>query len=327
LTQGLGSADLRRKMEVQTLHHKDGPARDDPLGDALETRKRLLADKVLSRTINEVEGEDLKAQVERKRSEMELQKLEVERKAPQESLVGQLAQEVQTLHRQIAENQQKMTEAQLQEIRTSITALFEEFDKMKQPQGSQIEVVKQQLEQAQALVDLVTPVDTPPSTGGDDRILTAYIEKLKRDDKRADLEFQRWQIEHTDQHAVALAEVRARQEQGERELQIKEAHYERMDRFFAETAPKVELLLGNVVAALRAGMAQAPPDARAATAPNLAEGVSVATCNVCGAPMYYRDGQSWVICSCGAEYELKPTEGTPTETPDENSDLEDRRYV
>ena len=310
---GLNSADLRAKSSVQLARRNPATAAgEDAIQEALRVDKELTANRIMRRSVSELEVDDLKAKTEKVRTQVELQNLTAQLKGDdRDAFMNQVVTEIQDIKRQISEQRESMTTKELVDMKEAMGALVKEIEGLKGAQGSTMQSIKGQIQEATELLDIIRPPSTAlvPS-GSEDRVLEAYRLRTSFDEKKLDLEAQKLRWEREDRLDIARAEIDSKERIAQKELELKQEHFQQQDRFLTETVPKLIPLGEKAISALgnKAGGAQAAPMVQ------LPDGVLTATCQQCGVAIYYREGTTHVICqnpNCLAEYNLKDGDDEP----------------
>lgn len=291
---------------MQTARRNPTAAGEDAIQEALRVDKELTANRIMRRSVSELEVDDLKAKTDKGRLQVELQNITAQLKGDdRETLLGQVVTEIQDIKRQLSEQHEAMTTKELTDMKEAMGALATAVEGMKGVQVSTMQSIKQGVQDASELLDLIRPPSTVPvSTGGEDRTLEAYRLRTSLDEKKLDLESRKLEWERQDRKEIAQMEIDSKERIAQRELELKQEHFNQQDRFLTETVPKLIPLGEKAISALgnKAGGAQAAPMAQ------LPDGVLTATCQQCGVAIYYREGTTHVVCqnpNCLAEYNLK----------------------
>jgi len=318
---GLSSADFReqfqRRAAAGTLKRNGTSAVADPLEEALKIKKQLLGDKIIAHSVADAEAEALKTQNELLKAQIEQEQLKEVREQQRTGRAGTndewvqyILKQLEGTQAQLSETQRALSAQQLDMLNERIALLQQELGRQtaerNQPPQSTMSLVKTSVEEAKALIEMFSPPSrepVAPAPQGDDGAVMAWV-------RRAELEHQRYMAEREDRHAERIRELELAHETQVRDIAAKEQHYQRVDRFLSETAPKVVDILGRFVEHMTRGGAGAPaaayaatepaPAVRAASAPN---GALTMSCVQCGTMIMYREGWPGVICNgCGAEY-------------------------
>lgn len=310
---GLSSADFRARSGVQTARRNPASAGEDSVYEALRVSRELTADTIMRRSVAETEVETLKAQTEKVRQQVEIQNLTAQLKGDdRDALFTQVVSEIQDIKRQLSEQREAMTTKELTDMKEAMGALATAVEGMKGAQVSTMQSIKQQIAEATELVDIIRPSSTAVvPTGSEDRVIEAYRLRTGLDEKKLDLEAQKLRWEREDRLDIARAEIDSKERIAQKELELKQEHFNQQDRFLTETVPKLIPLGEKAISALgnKAGGAQAAP-----MIAQLPDGVLTATCQQCGAVIYYREGTTHVVCqnpNCLAEYNLKDGDDEP----------------
>ncbi len=305
---GLSSADLRSRSGIGTVRRTSGAGMEDDLDKALLIEKKMAASRLIRRSVAETEADEIKAQADALEQKLRLQNIEGQLKGSggNEFLV-QLMDEVKDLKGQIAEQREAMTNQQIEALQGSLNAMAEELNNLRGGQGSMVQTVKEQIQEAKELVGLITPPEVTAPAGSEDRALAAYMVRSKLEEKQLDLKGKQIEYEREDRMVIAREEIASKERIAQDELRLKEQHFQQQDRFLTDTVPKLLPLVEKIATAIssKSGNAQASPMVLPLALP---EGVEVATCQQCGTAIYYRQGMTRVICpnpQCLAEYELR----------------------
>jgi len=309
---GLSSSDLRARSGVQTARRNTAAGGEDAIQEALRVDKELTANRIMRRSVSELEVDDLKAQTDKVRTQVELQNLTAQLKGgDRDAFLGQVVTEIQDIKRQISEQREAMTTKELVDMKEAMGALCKEIEGLKGAQVSTMQSIKGQIQEATELLDIIRPPSTAlvPS-GGEDRTLEAFRLRTGLDEKKLNLEAQKLQWEREDRKEIAQMEIDSKERIAQRELDVKQEHFNQQDRFLTDTLPKAIPVAEKLISALsnKAGEVQTAPMVR------LPDGVLSATCQQCGAVIYYREGTTHVVCpnpNCLAEYNLKEDASEP----------------
>jgi len=309
--QGLTSQDLRLRAQVQTLrksdngHHED----QDPMDLALRTSRQMAAQKLIERSASEattaaIEAENARIEAQIKQRQLvEQSQTQPQGATWQEYIIGQVGK----LEEQLADTRQKLGEQQIEALERREELLKNELQRLEaaraeQPTGTA--AVKQQIEDAKSIVEMITSPPAPPlPSSGPEATLQAWL-------TRTQLEQRRWELERQDRRDEALAKLELEKLKQSEELTLRREQEARRERFFTEAGPKL-LALGEKL--LTAFAARGGPGGEvgvvpvsAETAPTAPAGASVAECPQCHNHLYYRPSWGEVICQrCGAAYRLE----------------------
>lgn len=324
--QGLSSEDFRARAQAATLKRNGTAALPavDPLQQALAVKRQILGEKIIEQSVNEVDAAALKAQNEALKLQIERRQLEEAARAgdAHESAPAWqdfLFKQLEGTQGQLAEAQRALATQQAEMLRERLDLLRGELDRLHAERGREPQsvtaLVRGAISEAQELLDTIRPpapaVPVPPSAQGgqgEQVALQAWM-------RRVELQHEQWVLQREDRHRERMRELELQHKMQERELSAKEEHFQRMDRFMSETAPKVVDILSRVVQHFAAGggapapavAADAdPPVGRPAPptpAPVIQPGARSMPCAECGATVIYRPEWPGVFCqACGAEY-------------------------
>lgn len=309
---GLSSADLRARSGVGLARRNPAAGGEDAIQEALRVDKELTANRIMRRSVSELEVDDLKAQTDKGRLQVELQNITAQLKGEDRDVfLGQVVSEIQDIKRQISEQRESMTTKELTDMKEAMGALVKEIEGLRGGQASTVQSIIGAIQEATELLDIIRPPSTAlvPS-GSEDRTLEAYRLRTSFDEKKLDLEARKLQWEREDRLEIARAEIDSKEAIAREDLRLKEIHYQQQDRFLTETVPKLIPLGEKAISALgsKVGEAQVAPMVQ------LPDGVMSATCQQCGVAIYYREGTTHVVCqnpNCLAEYNLKGGDDEP----------------
>lgn len=304
---GLASEDISKQATVKTLARNGQLAREpDPVDEALATKRKLLGARIVEQTVAEQDTEAIKAENERFRALAEQREL---RQASQPTGNADpwrefLMQQMQSLQGQLNETQQRLSQQQTELLQERMDMLRAELEKVrsdKPKQVNQLTHVRATVEEAKAILELVSPAQTPPPPDeSGSATLNAWVMRTR-------FEQERWLAERQDHKEERMRELEQKLEFQREELALRRQHDDRMDRFFTETMPKVLEIGNGLLNRLMAGQGGMPPVAAAQTAQAAPLGILTAPCQQCGAPMQYRPDWQAVGClNCGAQYQLQP---------------------
>lgn len=320
-SQGLSSQDLRQRAQVLTLKRNGSTfaAPVDPIEDAMRIRRQMAAAKLLDLSLSDTSAEAIEAENRRLKAEIEQAKLKAEVQAPSATANGEWQQYImanlEKVQDELANTQKALTEQQMGALNERIGILAGELQRVqseRQETANPIQSAKQMISEAQELVALITPAvpEAPPAPppGGNSIAVTAYL-------KRLELDQERWRAAREDEISIKRAQLELDREMRSKELEVKVARDQRMDRFFSETAPKLisvgEQLLSRLLQA--GGEAALPVVAAPAVAPQVMPALEVppdylsGACPKCGNVMFYREHWPEVICQrCGALFGNEP---------------------
>lgn len=319
-SSGKTVADIRQELSIGTLRKNPALGAEDKIQEAMAFRREMAAMKIMDQSVSEMDTGAIQAENNRLKAEIEQKELKRQTEGDKQKdseWQGYLIQRMETLEKALAEQQQAMTEAQMNALREQLNMLAGELQRVQaQPNqpASPVAVLKQQIEEYKSLMEIVQPASAPPTRT--DPSLAAW--KL-----RAEFDQERWKQEREDRHTERIEEMRLQQSLTERELALKEEHYNRMDRFMTDTAPKVLDTLRSVVqqfTAKNGGEVAPPPTVAAQVVPVLPADTQSLICSKCGTTVYYREGWPGVICNgCGTMYTEKGEDTSPRPSPDSGS--------
>ena len=317
---GKSVADLRQEFAIPTLRKNPTTESVDPIEQAIEFKKKMVGLRMTDQTVAEMDASAMEA--ENRRLKVQLEQRELKRQAEGDDnkkdseLQVFLLNKIEGLEKTLAEQQQAISEAQMNALREQLGILSAALERV-QAQASQpvnrMSVLKQELEEAKTLVELVQPIQQPPP--GADPSLAAW--KM-----RAEFDQDRWKIDREDKHSERLEELKLTNEIAKSELALKQQHYEQTGRFFSDTGPKMVDALQEIIKQfLTKNGANVPPQVAGDVKPNIAatlpEGVVSLTCTKCGTTVYYRQGWPGVICNgCGALYTEGGDDPSKSASPD-----------
>jgi len=327
--EGLSSADLRQRAQVTTLRRNgnNGSSPIDPIREVLETRKQMTAAALLDQSVTQANTASLQAENDRLKVEIEGQKLLDERngKSGDGEWREYMFSQLQKTQDQLQETQKALSEQQTKALADRLEMLTGELARLqseRQESPSMVARLREAIDESKALLEVITPVSTPPPSMVADPTLSAW-------ELRARYDQERWTKEREDKLNERLATLQSEATIREAQLQIEREHGERMDRFMSETMPKVVEIGSQILARLlpAGGAAQVAAPAVAASAvplpsaEGLPAGVEAMTCQACGSRILYRPGYPVVMCAnCGAEYTRQPEPGD-SQTQEEDGGL------
>ena len=314
----LSAADLRRRSMVPEVTRVLGPP--DLLDQAVQIKKAIVANAMLDQASEEQAATAARARAERMKADNEVAELEKQRKEPAGGGFSEyILEEMRRLNASIDAVKDEKSQAYLQSLAQQMNALHDEISHLRATEpdggGNALSQALAIVGDAKALVDAVTPPSPPPSVGREDPALQAYRLRLEadREDKRR----------RSEEEREERREARLQEQAGKnRELDLLEQRQQRMDRFIADTAPRL-LELGNQL--LSAWTKQPPGNSATAQTDTrqleLPEGVQVAECAQCHTRILYRETWPGFICQgCGTEWEVHAEE-EQVGRPDTNEGL------
>lgn len=306
--------EFGQRIATPTIRRNGVPHQLDPIDEAIDVGKRIAAQKMIQQSVSTVETDTMRAENEKLKAEIENQQLREAKQGQsggganqwQEYLMSQLT----ALQTQVAEAQKANAEAQMAVLNERSAMLRSEIDRLRgeKPEASNpFATAREAIEQARALVEVITPATTPPPpTAGN-------------------AELEAWRIRAQNDHELRMAELEFRKEEKQRELALNQQRLDRelalqeksndlRDRFFTDTMPKlmngIKDILGNFASkgapVSEAGVAEVTPirpDVVIPAAAPLAPGIESINCQACGAEIRYRKEWKRVTCNqCCAEY-------------------------
>jgi len=285
-------------------------------------QRKMTAQKLIERSLSETSAEAIKAENERMKAEIEQTKLKAEQQtAPQaDHWQSYILTQMEKLQGALTDTQKQLTEQQTGALQERLSMLATELERTRPERREAVNPLlsaKQSIEEAKALMELLAPSQTPPpAAGSGDQHLHAWT-------LRAQFDQRRWEAEREDKHSEAMARLEMERDLKHSELAMKAEHYQRLDRFFNDTAPKLievgQRLLDNFVTPRQAGA----NTAAAASQVQPPEGYESGACVQCENTILYKPEWGEVVCQrCGAIYKLsqegsgpEPEQGTERTSP------------
>lgn len=320
---GLSAKDFNQQAGVSVLRRTGVAAKEpDPLDQAMEINRKMAANRMIQQSVAQADTEALKAQNERLMAEIENQKLRQATSpeasvAPwQQFLMEQMAQ----LQGQLQDANQRLSDQSQELLQERLSMVSQELERLRTTGGEPVDPIAQTIatiKNMRELNDLLVPqVESPALPMVEDPTLRAWEIRMRQDDLR-------WQAEREDRKEEMRAAREAELELRRQELEIKQQHGARMDRFMTDTAPKLLDLGTQLLQRLIGPMPTAAPMAVAEVAPVRASiapaGVQVAQCAQCGADIHYRMEWKTAGClECGAVYELQD-DGSEAAAPEQSA--------
>ena len=322
-----------------TLRRNGVPAADDPVDEAVRNSKKVLAVKMMQQSVSQMESDALESENNRLRAEIERKKLEEEARGParseeadswREYLMGELKE----LRTALAESERARTEQDRAAMMERLSMLSHELERIqaeKPEPPNLVAQMRQAVDEAESLLSIIRPKsDEAPAPARPDPQVEAWKHKETLAHQRylADLEQRRLEREE-EKEARTLERTDKLQIERER-LSIERTHYERLDRFISDTAPKLidvglqfvqTFMAGRLQVTPPAGVPQVSPQA----APGLPPGAESQPCTQCGFPLVYASTATLVRCNnCGAEFNMtgeEPPPGPEPEAPETTAPL------
>ncbi len=326
--EGLSMADLTQKAQVSTLRRNEKPGNEDPLEEASKITRRVVADSMIARTVNQTNADSARAEAETAKAKTDAALAQaqyeeiLERKRQgssneqfQEFVMGQLkATQDELAAARDAINQRDM--AMLQDRITILQSQLESITQGHREIVSPITAVRNTIEEYQAIKGIFVPEakESPAENPPNSPMVEAWLEKAK-------LEHEYKRLIHTDEHEARMEELKVQREVGLAEVAVKERTAEQITRGVTDTLPKVlDLLkelsnawLGGGRAKGGNGVSTTPASASAGDSvrPHIVaqppEGFVVDPCPDCGWPVYYQEAWENTVCSnCGKVLNISP---------------------
>lgn len=332
--QPKGAADFARehlRLRQKPTVADTGP---DPIKRAVEVQEHRAAVNIMTRGNAEDDLAALKLENERIKATQENEELQRQGREARDgsgvtvALLGEVKEsraEVAALQGKIADQQAAALRDRLNELAGQLESLR---DASQQPSPSLIEVVTNEIGEARALIELVTPptaLAVPEGTEGAN--FTAW--KHRFDAEREDAKWAR-----EDRQAIAEQAATSEDSFREREVKAHEKYYEQLGHFFASGGPEIASAVGRITnwflerQEVKASPAASNPGANGAVYQAPAPvGAMRMNCQACGGVITYKAGHLGVLCPyCMAEYQFTPDppteEDTPAETPSEAETLD-----
>ncbi len=324
----LGMEDLRKQAQIMTVRRNDnGHADPDPIQEAIRVRKQLVGNRIMEQAVAESETEAIKADNERLKAEIEREQLQEQKqsRSASDKWVEYILEEQKRLQERLAETERALSQQQAEALQERLSLLQAEIERLQQqpsqPQSS-MEMARNAVAEARALIEALGPTQsTPPPPITNDPALEAWT-------LRANLDQERWRVTTELQHQEKLAEIQARNAIEKQRLEMEREHYNKVDRFLTDTAPRVIEIFGPLIQKIivaTPGPVAAPGAMAQAVAPP-APNVPVLKCAQCQGVTFFASPQGALICStCGAEYKFNG-EAQP-EPPTEEDKQPEGTYI
>lgn len=315
-TPGLTGLDMLERARVRMVRRNpndpDLPPAVDPVRGALETRREMLASRILEADVKEAETKAIDAGTAFLRARIEKEKVERELKGGDEDQFRQwMMGQLEATQQRLAQAEQARQDEKAQALNERLVLLQNELAALRQASQQPAErpgaLIREYLTEAKDVMALVAPPPGPPP------ILTPDQATLEvwREKNRLEHEARQWARE--DQRAIEERRLAQEGDLALRKLTIEEHHYGQVDRFINDSGPRIIATLTQMAerwlgGANGAGGAPAPVVAGAAQpqAPAVPAGAQAMPCQGCGATLLYREGWPGVICpSCGTEHVWK----------------------
>lgn len=324
----MGMADLRKQAQVLSIRRNDnGHGSPDPIQEALQVRKQLVGNKLMEQAVNEADTEAIKAQNERLKAEIEAEQLreQKESRTAGDKYVEYIMGEMKELREQLSETQRALNEQQTQAIAERYTLLKSEIERLQQQPREQTNpyvAAAQTIQEARNLINAIAPTsELPPPVPATDPAIDAWMVK-------ANHEQERWRVTNELAHRERLSEIEGKLNIERERLEIERAHYEKVDRFISDTAPKVVEIFAPIIHKIVLNT-PAPPAAFAAmpqATPQATPQVPVMRCQQCPGTTFYASQQGGLICTqCGTEYQIgaeaPPAPAEPVQPPIEADEV------
>ena len=310
---------------VQNLKIVPPGAEMDPMKDAEQDVRTMLAANMREHAIASQRVELRKAEAEEKRAELELRKLEREGSTISEEMTAfqaYLIDQLRSVQSELGTVQRSLSERERADMEGRLLSLTEELQSLRgalanpQPQNALV-TLKDQLSDAQAMMELIKELSpqepAPPLVRGvDDPGFVAWARTM-------DFRMEQWRAEREDAKASRDDQRALERYKVEEELSLKREQMKIYNRAIEETAPKLLAMFTEVVQMFRdrpAAAAQAEP----ASAPVAPPGAQSQPCSRCGTVLFYFDEDApyrFACPTCGAVYNVSKQEETHN-APDRN---------
>lgn len=273
--------------------------------------RQAVAQRMIERTVTDLDAEKLKAENSRLEAQIEHEKLLVARQGGAEKdgwrdfILGQLDK----VSGQLNETQRALSDSQANAMQDRINILSSEIERLsnthvEQSQATPVSAIssmRQALEDARALLEIVEPHQTPPP------VVRAEAPEVRAWETRAKLDHEIRMIQLQAEEHRRDQESAAKVELEKERLSIERQKAEQTQRFISETAPKILEAGKTIIDMIITNQAQAAaaPAVAAQTAPQVPPGLPSFQCQQCGQVVFYRPEFQQVGClSCGAVYGL-----------------------
>lgn len=324
MPDGLGSKDFRARASTGTLVRNGASAAAiDPISQGYEDIKKMAAAKMLGQQVKSLEADEIKAENERLKAQIENQQLQelAHPSAPppqQDQWIQYILSKMDSTEKALADARVDARQAEQSMLHQQLDMLTGELSRIREVNAStenadDFDVISRKIDQAKSFIERFTPPAKPESVNIP--MVDTSLEKW-----RMTLENEREQrrIEAEDRREERRMEFEKWQRAEERSESRLDREAELHNRFFTDTLPKLTPLFERFIG--NAASSAAPSVAAQTFQTNAPAGFESMLCGDCGFNIQCNPKLQKIICpNCGMSYSKTPDDApAPVQTAQEN---------